>query len=361
VAVIAQSQKTLVDLNDPVQQGTVPDSPVTGLLWLDTSQSPPILKRYTGAEWEVVGDIEIGGRNLLPDTSDEYTDVVIGQYFAALGGYFDTRDYGIKAGDKLMFSFYVKVPDTAARGVRARITAYVEDKSSYVATNGANVIQPGAEGYCVLLYTVNGAYPLLRPCAQNANISITDAMTVQVRLCKLERGTKRTDWTPALEDTEEQLALKLAEAHAQINTTANSIRQEVQANYAAASDMTQVRQQLTTLSEQTENNFTWAVTRISEISEDAENNLARTDEKLTQIETYMTFAEDGLIVGKTGNPVTLRILNDRVAFYMNNAEVAYLSNNKLYVTQAEVLGRLQIGQFAYEPQSNGNLSIIYTG
>ena len=99
MAVIAQSQKTLVDLNDPVQQGTVPANPVTGLLWLDTSQSPPILKRYTGAEWEVVGDIEIGGRNLLPDTSDEYTDVVIGQYFAALGGYFDTRDYGIKAGD----------------------------------------------------------------------------------------------------------------------------------------------------------------------------------------------------------------------------------------------------------------------
>ena len=39
----------------------------------------------------------------------------------------------------------------------------------------------------------------------------------------------------------------------------------------------------------------------------------------------------------------------------------YLSNNKLYVTQAEILAKLIIGKFAFEPQSNGNLSLIYNG
>ena len=75
----------------------------------------------------------------------------------------------------------------------------------------------------------------------------------------------------------------------------------------------------------------------------------------------MTFGADGLRLGKTGNPVTVRILNDRIAFYMNETEVAYFSNNKLYVTQAQILSRLQIGKFAYEPQPNGNMSLIYTG
>ena len=72
---------------------------------------------------------------------------------------------------------------------------------------------------------------------------------------------------------------------------------------------------------------------------------------------------DGKIVGigKSGNPLTFRVVNDRLAFYMNNTEVAYLSNNKLYVTQAEILATMQIGKFAFEPQSNGNLSLIYTG
>ena len=66
-------------------------------------------------------------------------------------------------------------------------------------------------------------------------------------------------------------------------------------------------------------------------------------------------------IGKAGNPLTFRVVNDRLAFYMNDTEVAYLSDNKLYVTQAEILARLQIGKFAYEPQPNGNLSVIYTG
>ena len=75
----------------------------------------------------------------------------------------------------------------------------------------------------------------------------------------------------------------------------------------------------------------------------------------------MSFGEDGLTIGKSGNPLTFRVVNDRLAFYMNNTEVAYLSDNKLYVTQAEILAKLQIGKFAFEPQSNGNLSLIYTG
>ena len=81
---------------------------------------------------------------------------------------------------------------------------------------------------------------------------------------------------------------------------------------------------------------------------------------MEMLRTYMTFSEDGLTIGKTGNPFTFRVVNDRLAFFMNNTEVAYLSNNKLYVTQAEILTRLQIGKFTFEPQANGNLSLIYT-
>ena len=75
----------------------------------------------------------------------------------------------------------------------------------------------------------------------------------------------------------------------------------------------------------------------------------------------MKFTDGTLSIGKTGNPFTFRVMNERLAFYMNDSEVAYLSNNKLYVTQAEILTRLQIGKFAFEPQTNGNMSIVYTG
>jgi hypothetical protein len=118
---------------------------------------------------------------------------------------------------------------------------------------------------------------------------------------------------------------------------------------------------VSTLSEQTATDFTWASTRISQIISDAAANQQLTDAQLATIQTYMTFGADGLRLGKTGNPVTVRILNDRIAFFMNDTEVAYFSNNKLYVTQAQILARLQIGKFAFEPQANGNMSLIYTG
>ena len=151
------------------------------------------------------------------------------------------------------------------------------------------------------------------------------------------------------------------EAVAQIALTAEQIRSEVKRDYATNDQMSQVTETLSTLAEQSENNFTWTVTKVNEIIEDAAVSDNLTREQLNLIHTYMRFGEDGLTIGKAGNPLTFRVVNDRLAFYMNDTEVAYLSDNKLYVTQAEILARLQIGKFAYEPQSNGNLSVIYTG
>ena len=151
------------------------------------------------------------------------------------------------------------------------------------------------------------------------------------------------------------------EAVAQIAMTAEQIRSEVRRDYATNDQVSQMNETLSTLAEQSENNFTWTVTKVNEIIEDAAANDSLTREQLNLIHTYMRFGEDGLTIGKAGNPLTFRVVNDRLAFYMNDTEVAYLSDNKLYVTQAEILARLQIGKFAYEPQSNGNLSVIYTG
>ena len=151
------------------------------------------------------------------------------------------------------------------------------------------------------------------------------------------------------------------EAVAQIALTAEQIRSEVKRDYATSDQVSQMNETLSTLAEQSENNFTWTVTKVNEIIEDAAASDNLTREQLNLIHTYMRFGEDGLTIGKAGNPLTFRVVNDRLAFYMNDTEVAYLSDNKLYVTQAEILARLQIGKFAYEPQSNGNLSVIYTG
>ena len=50
------------------------------------------------------------------------------------------------------------------------------------------------------------------------------------------------------------------------------------------------------------------------------------------------------------------ISNERIRFLQNNVEVAYLSNNQLYITNGQILKRLDLGKFAFFPRDNGNLT-----
>lgn len=196
-----------------------------------------------------------------------------------------------------------------------------------------------------------------------ANIDVSSLFAAEAFIAQLNAvDISGNESLRLLVDTAKDEALDATgEAVAQIALTAEQIRSEVKRNYATNDQMSQVTETLSTLAEQSENNFTWTVTKVNEIIEDAAASDNLTREQLNLIHTYMRFDEDGLTIGKAGNPLTFRVVNDRLAFYMNDTEVAYLSDNKLYVTQAEILARLQIGKFAYEPQSNGNLSVIYTG
>ena len=76
-----------------------------------------------------------------------------------------------------------------------------------------------------------------------------------------------------------------------------------------------------------------------------------------EISKYIRFVDGKIVLGEVGNEITLEISNNRLSFLQNNLEVAYMSNNKLFVVNSEFLGSLKIGNFAFTPRSNGNLSL----
>lgn len=86
-----------------------------------------------------------------------------------------------------------------------------------------------------------------------------------------------------------------------------------------------------------------------------------TQQQFQEINKYIRFEDGNIILGESGNEITLKIENDRIAFIQNNTEVAYFSNNKLTVTDGDFLNSLKIGNFAWKPRANGNLSLVYVG
>ena len=83
---------------------------------------------------------------------------------------------------------------------------------------------------------------------------------------------------------------------------------------------------------------------------------ALNDEQFRLIEKYIRYIDGKIILGEVGNELELKISNDRLSFVQNNTEVAYFSNNKLFVTDGEYTNSLQLGKFAFLPRTNGNLS-----
>ena len=485
---IAGAQYTIVDLSDPIQQGTAPANPVTGLLWLDTSVSPPSLQRWNGSAWEGVGDagaamdaveqlkaqndIIVGiqtattaawtgvsaltaltdGTQItywLPQTSgsnatlnltlkDGSTTGAIPLYYGGttrlsthypagsvlhltyrenvkIGsttiakGWWADANYDSNTYDRIRMSNAVtaKAAISASRlivsdsdgyyhlsaGVpflvhkpilwaTASISAGASGSSNYLSYPSCTLRNKSgftavAQKTCYIIGTLDGE--LFTPSDTLFTTDVPDeadgmvyiALGIMVSSYQIYLypehpmfsfvGDSFKSLNQVAYEAPAELETKLAEVHAQVSTTADSIRQEVQATYAPATDMAAIRQQMTTLSEQTEANFTWTVSQYGTLASEVQDAKEATEEQMRLIQTYMTFGENGLVIGKSGNPFTFRVVNDRLAFYMNNTEVAYLSNNKLYVTQAEILTRLQVGKFAFEPQTNGNLSLIYTG
>ena len=62
-----------------------------------------------------------------------------------------------------------------------------------------------------------------------------------------------------------------------------------------------------------------------------------------------------LELGSLTSDIILRQTNDRIQFIQNGSEVAYVSNNTLYITDGHFLNSLMIGQFAFIPRANGSL------
>ena len=101
--------------------------------------------------------------------------------------------------------------------------------------------------------------------------------------------------------------------------------------------------------------------QFTQFSADLEAVATVADAEFEEIKKYIRFVDGQILLGEVGNELELQISNDRISFLQDGAEVAYFSNRKLYVTDTQILHGLQLGNFAFMPRANGNLSFKKVG
>lgn len=140
-----------------------------------------------------------------------------------------------------------------------------------------------------------------------------------------------------------------------IQQTSEELRLEVSEQYTTNDELeSAISTTMTQLSE----SFNFLFT---ELQTTVDANDAEAREQLTTIQKYIRFEDGNIVLGESGNELTLRIENDRISFLDDGAEVAYLSNKRLVVLDGHFMHSLQIGNFALLPRENGNLSLSKVG
>ncbi len=148
---------------------------------------------------------------------------------------------------------------------------------------------------------------------------------------KLEKGDKATEWSSAPEDM--------------------LSKSEAKTTYTSQTDLTQ-------MSEEIRMDFRKSIySSTDDMQSQLNESNTQNANKFTEINRYIRFVDGKIVLGDFRNELVLTIQNDRVSFTQGGNEVAYFSNNKLYIKQAEVLTTLKVGNYAFTPRNDGGLAL----
>lgn len=173
---------------------------------------------------------------------------------------------------------------------------------------------------------------------------------------KVEKGTVKTDWTPAIEDVQDDIDSKADQVltQAQLNKL-NEVNSVVQAELEAKASLDTLNQWVKAYQDfvsannanraQAEKNLADASARVAKL----ENNLNDMSERWNFIDSYMTSSNEGLVIGKTDNSSSMLFSpSGRISMFSAGNEVMYISQGVIHIENGIFSKTIQIGRYREE-------------
>lgn len=145
-------------------------------------------------------------------------------------------------------------------------------------------------------------------------------------------------------------AVKITDS--QINKEKDAIRTEISEKYYDKENLDSQFGEISSKLEQTKNSFNFEFTNFKA---DIDSSIKQSNVSFTEIHKYIRFIDGNIYLGAEDNPIQLIEKNDRISFVQAGSEVAYFSNNKMYVNDGQFNNTLRIGNFEFSPRPNGSL------
>lgn len=143
----------------------------------------------------------------------------------------------------------------------------------------------------------------------------------------------------ALDDVE-TLKVQVHECYSEITKTSNEILSSVKDTYIEKSALSTIQSDFQTAITQNSSEIRMDFTAIT----DKIKNNVSTNQAL--LEEYIRFKGALIELGKVGNAFTAELSNEELAFKENGQKIAYISNQSLVITNAEIRNKLSLGNDA---------------
>ena len=178
----------------------------------------------------------------------------------------------------------------------------------------------------------------------------------------IEAGQSNAD---LVSRTETAITNGINNVYTYVQETATSIQQNTDSLIAAVEQSTVSQSEYDEFSELVRNILQMDANGTTMLFQTIMNEISTVDNtqntNYQEILKYIRFENGSIVIGIVGNEIQLQLQNDRLSFLQNGAEVAYMSNDNLYIYDATFLNSLRLGKFAFIPRSNGNLSFQKVG
>lgn len=190
--------------------------------------------------------------------------------------------------------------------------------------------------------TADGNKTTISQVSTTASDALSKATTVEANL----NGYKTT--------VSETYATKtdMRSGDATVQANVDQLAADAMNTYVQSSTFTQARDSFTQELSQTKRDVT-----------DANAAIAANEETRRK---YMRFsgADSGdpqIELGASDSAFKMRLTNRRLAFMQGDSTPTYVSNQRLYINDAEVNQTLRIGRYAFIPRADGHMSLQYVG
>lgn len=201
------------------------------------------------------------------------------------------------------------------------------------------------------LHPQNDRIVLGKAIASLTGTDVSSARKSDETVKRLSRAV-RADYTLNTDAIAEEVKQEVSSL---IQQASDALKLEVTEQYATQDEL---KSAITTTMTQLADSFEFLFTELRTY---IDSNDADAREQFTEIKKYIRFENGNIVLGDNFNKITLRIENGKIVFLDDGGEVAYFTDKQLTVTHAKFLNSMRIGDFAFIPRDNDNLSLVKVG